>query len=83
MTKSDLDSAQREVEALRGTRDPQGCDSEALLQENKDLRAELAAVKKNAAAAVAKMAEVLRAQLNEGMNALGVVEAEALQSLPM
>ena len=42
-----------------------------------------AAVKKNAAAAVAKMAEVLRAQLNEGMNALGVVEAEALQSLAM
>ena len=29
------------------------------------------------------MAEVLRAQLNEGMNALGVVEAEALQSLAM
>ena len=83
MTKSDLDAAKREVESLRGTWDPQGGDSEALLQENKDLRAELAAVKKNAAAAVAKMAEVLRAQLNEGMNALGVVEAEALQSLAM
>ena len=83
MTKSDLDAAKREVESLRGTRDPQGGDNEALLQENKDLRAELAAVKKNAAAAVAKMAEVLRAQLNEGMNAVGVVEAEALQSLAM
>ena len=36
MTKSDLDAAKREVESLRGTRDPQGGDNEALLQENKD-----------------------------------------------
>ena len=82
MTKSDLDAAKREVESLRGTRDPQGGDNEALLQENKDLRAELAAVEK-CGGAVAKMADVLRAQLNEGMNAVGVVEAEALQSLAM
>jgi hypothetical protein len=76
MTKSDLDAARREVESAQGARDPQDGDGGSLRQENEALRAEMAAVKKNAAAAVTKMAEAFRAQLS-------VVEAETLRALAM
>ena len=76
MTKSDLDAARREVESAQGARDPQDGDGGSLRQENEALRAEMAAVKKNAAAAVTQMAEAFRAQLS-------VVEAETLRALAM
>ena len=76
MTKSDLDAARREVESAQGARDPQDGDGGSLRQENEALRAEMAAVKKTAAAAVTRMAEAFRAQLS-------VVEAETLRALAM